>query len=433
MFLKIFVLIEKFWSNYFPKRQILLKAGTDTKFISLNSSTQATLIFAVFIFVGWSVFSSLIFAFNALNLGSREKQFTRASVNYENRLSQISDNYYDYHEKVKNVEDKLEDALETIEYFQQEMTKAQLRENELKARILSLQELTKQIKDNNLIGVKKQSEPFNDSLFIQRTNSTNAPNTIAVLMPLLEEIIKERDDTKLKLDRSVKKVDQLSYELDLSKQNNEQLFRQIEEALIVSVKPLEKMFKSVGLDLENILNVIRSSYSGYGGPNLPIANLPKETLTSSEKLAARMIDQIFELGALRVAIQKLPFAHPLNETFQYTSGFGPRWGTMHYGTDMAARHGSPILATADGVIKFAGWEKGYGKLVKIKHDFGYETRYAHLSKISVKVGQRISQGARIGEMGNTGRSTGTHLHYEIRRNGKPINPMKYIRAKQNVF
>ena len=214
MFLKIFVLIEKFWSNYFPKRQILLKAGTDTKFISLNSSTQATLIFAVFIFVGWSVFSSLIFTFNALNLGSREKQFTRASVNYENRLSQISDNYYDYHEKVKHAEDKLEDAIETIEYFQKEMTKAQLRENELKARILSLQELTKQIKDNNLIGVKKQSEPFNDSVLIQRTNSTNSPNTIAVLMPLLEEIIKERDDTKIKLDKSLKKVDQLSYELN---------------------------------------------------------------------------------------------------------------------------------------------------------------------------------------------------------------------------
>ena len=132
-------------------------------------------------------------------------------------------------------------------------------------------------------------------------------------------------------------------------------------------------------------------------------------------------------------MQKIPFAHPLNENFQYTSGFGPRWVTMHYGTDMAAKHGSAILATADGVINFAGWEKGYGKLIKIKHDFGYETRYAHLSKISVSVGQRISQGDRIGKMGNTGRSTGTHLHYEIRRNGKPINPMKYIRARQNVF
>ena len=433
MFRQIFVLIEKFWSNYFPERQILLKTGTDAKFITLNSSTQATLIFAVFIFVGWSVFSSLIFTFNALNSGSREQQFTRESLNFENRLSQISDEYHDYYEKVKHSEDRLEDALETIEYFQHEMTKAKLREKELQAGMLSLQELTKQLNNYNFIGIQKQSEPFNDSVLDKRTNLINTPHKIAVLMPLLEQIIKERDNTKIKLDKSLRKVDELSYELDLSKQNNEQLFRQIEEALIVSVKPLEKMFRSVGLNLTNILDLIRSNYSGYGGPNLPISNLPEQNLTTSERLAARMVDQIFELGALRVAIQKLPFAHPLNETFQYTSGFGPRWGTMHYGTDMAARHGSPILATADGTIDFAGWEKGYGKLVKIKHDFGYETRYAHLSKIAVKVGQRISQGARIGEMGNTGRSTGTHLHYEIRRNGKPINPMKYIRAKQNVF
>ena len=156
-------------------------------------------------------------------------------------------------------------------------------------------------------------------------------------------------------------------------------------------------------------------------------------MTHDEQIAKKIIDKILELSAWRIVVQKLPFAHPLNENFRYTSGFGPRWGTIHNGTDMAARHGSPILATADGVISFAGWEKGYGKLVKIRHDFGYETRYAHLSKISVKVGQRVSQGKRIGAMGNTGRSTGTHLHYEIRKNGKPTNPMKYIRAKQDVF
>ena len=93
-------------------------------------------------------------------------------------------------------------------------------------------------------------------------------------MSLLEETVKERDDIKAKLVKALKKVDQLSYEADLSQQNNEQIFRQIEEALVISVKPLEKMFKSVGLDLNSILNVIRNTYSGYGGPNLPISKLP---------------------------------------------------------------------------------------------------------------------------------------------------------------
>ena len=433
MLRKISILIEKFWSNYFPIRQLLLKTGSDTKFFTLSSSTQAIIIFAVFIFVGWSLFSSLIFTFKALNLGVKEDYFARSNVNYEDRIEQISDEKYSYFQRVKDAEAKLREALEAIEDFQVEITKAQIREEELQSGILILQELIKQTKNNNFAGLEEQKNRLNNVAGLQQENTINTLPRISILLSLLEETVKERDDIKAKLVKALKKVDQLSYEADLSQQNNEQIFRQIEEALVISVKPLEKMFKSVGLDLNSILNVIRNTYSGYGGPNLPISQLPIDSLTNNEKLAAKMVDQISELGAWRIAVQKIPFAHPLNETFQYTSGFGPRWGTMHYGTDMAAKHGSAILATADGVINFAGWEKGYGKLIKIKHDFGYETRYAHLSKISVSVGQRISQGDRIGKMGNTGRSTGTHLHYEIRRNGKPINPMKYIRARQNVF
>ena len=433
MLRKISILIEKFWSNYFPSRQLLIKTGSDTKFFTLSSSTQAIIIFAVFIFVGWSLFSSLIFTFKALNLGGKEEYFARSNVNYEDRIEQISDEKYSYFQRVKDTEAKLREALEAIEDFQVEITKAQIREEELQSGILILQGLIKQTKNNNFIGLEEQKNRLNNVIGLQQENTIDTLPRISILMSLLEETVKERDDIKAKLAKALEKVDQLSYEADLSQQNNEQIFRQIEEALVISVKPLEKMFKSVGLDLNSLLNVIRNTYSGYGGPNLPISKLPIDSLTNNEKLAAKMVDQILELGAWRIAVQKIPFAHPLNETFQYTSGFGPRWGTMHYGTDMAAKHGSAILATADGVINFAGWEKGYGKLIKIKHDFGYETRYAHLSKINVSVGQRISQGDRIGKMGNTGRSTGTHLHYEIRRNGKPINPMKYIRARQNVF
>ena len=433
MLRKFSIFIEKFWSNYFPSRQLLLKTGSDTKFFTLSSSTQAIIIFALFVFVGWSLFSSLIFTFKALNLEVNKEYFARSNVNYEDRIEQISDEKYSYFQRVKDAEAKLREALKAIEDFQVEITKAQIREEELQSGILILQRLIKQTKNNNFIGLEEQKNRLNNVTGLQQENTIDTLPRISILMSLLEETVKERDDIKAKLAKALEKVDQLSYEADLSQQNNEQILRQIEEALVISVKPLEKMFKSVGLDLNSLLNVIRNTYSGYGGPNLPISKLPIDSLTNNEKLAAKMVDQILELGAWRIAVQKIPFAHPLNETFQYTSGFGPRWGTMHYGTDMAAKHGSAILATADGVINFAGWEKGYGKLIKIKHDFGYETRYAHLSKINVSVGQRVSQGDRIGKMGNTGRSTGTHLHYEIRRNGKPINPMKYIRARQNVF
>ena len=106
---------------------------------------------------------------------------------------------------------------------------------------------------------------------------------------------------------------------------------------------------------------------------------------------------------------------------------------MHAGADFAGPVGTPIYAAGDGVVTHASWLSSYGRLVKIKHENGVETRYAHMNKIRVKKGQRVSRGDRIGDMGNTGRSTGPHLHYEVRVNGTPIDPMKFIKAGKNVF
>ena len=106
--------------------------------------------------------------------------------------------------------------------------------------------------------------------------------------------------------------------------------------------------------------------------------------------------------------------------------------TMHSGMDFSAKTGTPIYATGDGRISRAD-NRGYGLLVTIKHAFGFQTRYAHNSRIYVKVGNWVSRGDKISAMGSTGRSTGTHLHYEVRRNNKPLNPLTYIKAGRHVF
>ena len=115
-----------------------------------------------------------------------------------------------------------------------------------------------------------------------------------------------------------------------------------------------------------------------------------------------------------------------------TSGFGyrisPFTGTiqMHEGIDIANAVGSPIVAPADGLVVKVGREYGYGKVLTIKHGYGIDTRYGHLSKIHVKIGQKVKRGALVGEIGSTGRSTGPHLHYEVRINNVPVDPRKYI-------
>ncbi len=109
-----------------------------------------------------------------------------------------------------------------------------------------------------------------------------------------------------------------------------------------------------------------------------------------------------------------------------TSRFGERWGEQHSGIDIGAPLGSPNKAADGGVVKFAGWSGNYGKLVIIDHENGYTTYYGHNNTIKVKVGQRVARGEVIGTVGETGRATGPHLHFEVRKNGKPVNPLKYI-------
>ncbi len=216
---------------------------------------------------------------------------------------------------------------------------------------------------------------------------------------------------------------------------NDEILSQVEDAVTVSVKPLDDMFRSVGMNPDDILRTVRRGYSGQGGPLNPIGYSSSGNAEISERdaKAKEIMVTLDQMNTYRIAVSKMPLAMPIKSAFRFTSSYGARWGRSHEGIDMAGPVGTPIFATGDGVVIYAGWQRGYGNLIKIQHELGTETRFGHLSKIRVKVGQKVSRGSQIGDMGNTGRSTGSHLHYEVRVNGRAMNPMSFIKAAQNVF
>ena len=138
-----------------------------------------------------------------------------------------------------------------------------------------------------------------------------------------------------------------------------------------------------------------------------------------------------DIDRLANSLMVLPFGRPVSGSI--SSGYGYRKSPFsdarefHGGVDFRGKTGTEVVATADGVVDNAKRFKGYGKHVVIKHKKGYKTLYAHLSKIEVKKGQRVVAGEKIGEIGSTGRSNGPHLHYEIIRHGRRMNPEKYIK------
>lgn len=145
-----------------------------------------------------------------------------------------------------------------------------------------------------------------------------------------------------------------------------------------------------------------------------------------EEVILEPIPQILRKGTLVVKGEGTgKFAHPLKGKIRRTSSFGMRWGRMHNGVDYTSTNKN-IYASDNGVVEIASSHRSYGNYVVIDHKNGYKTLYAHLSKINTKKGNTVEKGDNIGVMGNTGNSTGVHLHFEIQKNGKPVNPLSYL-------
>ena len=172
------------------------------------------------------------------------------------------------------------------------------------------------------------------------------------------------------------------------------------------------------------------STGAVGGPFETAASSTFKTLFDSWK----------KLDQLQDGIIAVPSDKPVKTDVEFTSGFGNRsdpfhaGAAFHPGIDLAGAYGTPIYATADGTVLRAGWNSGgYGNLVEIDHGRGISTRYGHMSAILVREGDHITRGEQIGRMGSTGRSTGNHLHYEVRIDGRAVNPIPFMKSTDYVL
>ncbi len=174
----------------------------------------------------------------------------------------------------------------------------------------------------------------------------------------------------------------------------------------------------------NALNGYSSELDGEGS----------EFSSRVQEVAARLQEaQLFE-----DLIHAMPLGAPVGVAYRETSGYGKRRDPFtgrlawHSGMDMAAFRNAPVVSAAPGKVVFAGPKAGYGRAVEVDHGFGFKTRYGHLASISVKKGDTVILGQKVGGMGTTGRSTGVHLHYEVHFRGKTYDPIKFLRAGKHV-
>lgn len=434
--IKLHAVLER----HFPERRIFLRSDSDTRFIRLKPGTQILAFSGSALILAWTIVATAILLMDSIGGGTFRDQALRDQETYMQRLNALSEERDAYAADALAAQERFNSALASISVMQEQLLASEIRRREMEQGLETVQ-----VTLRDVMSRKKEIGAELAALRSAVQNGSGLPGdaesqtaeAVTLLVAALERTATERDTVIADAEATLLEAERMAQRIRAMEARNDRIFRQLEEAMTISVEPLDRMFAAAGMDTDRMLEQVRRGYSGQGGPLTPISlstrGADPELFSPDAARANGILQEMDRLNLYRLAAAKAPFALPIKDRFRYTSGFGMRWGRMHAGTDFAAPHGTDIHATADGVVIHAGWLSGYGKLIKIRHEFGIETRYAHLSNIRVKKGDRVSRGQHIGDMGNTGRSTGTHLHYEVRVNGKAVNPMTYIKAANDVF
>ena len=432
--------------QYLPEQRLFLKSDSQTRFIRLRPLTQAVALAVSSLALGWMIFATAILLMDSIGAGSSREQVLRQQDLFEERLNVLSDDRDLRISEAAGAQERFNLALEQVSAMQSRLLASEDRRRELETGIDVIQNTLRRAireRDATRDEVAKLTLAQVTDAGLRPSDAGRAADTAAtldILASTLGDIARERDALKIAADRADARTADIARQKRDIETRDDVIFAQLEQALTVSVAPLDKMFRDAGLSPDDLIAAVKRGYSGQGGPLSPISLSTMGQPSSPEEIRANAILQgLDQMNLYRMAAFKVPFGLPVKTSFRYTSDFGYRndpingSGRLHEGQDLAGDYGSPIYTPADGTISFAGWENGYGRLIKIQHAFGIETRYGHLSQIDVEVGQKVSRGDHIGDMGNSGRSTGTHLHYEVRLGGKAVNPMTFIRASNNVF
>jgi murein DD-endopeptidase MepM/ murein hydrolase activator NlpD len=234
-------------------------------------------------------------------------------------------------------------------------------------------------------------------------------------------------------------IDDLNQRLASLQESQASFVSHLTERARQNLGDMEKTVQMTGLSVDQLLRLTSQPGAGEGGPFIPA---PTDSRDANERKllesVANLDDEVGRWEKLQVILRSLPLSAPVDH-YYISSGFGERIdpfngeGAIHEGLDMVDTVRAEVLATAPGKVVFAGWRGGYGRCVEIDHGLGITTLYAHLDSILVKEGDLVDYRQQIGKLGTSGRSSGPHVHYEVRFDGKALDPMGFLKAGRYVF
>lgn len=394
-----------------PERQIYIRSEGRVQFYTVGRGLQAAVVGLLGIVLAWVAFSTVMVVFKDRIIAAEDYRFQGAQAAFESQVAALQISYDDLVARAANAQAYADRQL--VVFGRREQT------------------------------LVRQSDSFGDVSVRSRSSvpiTAEAANSVPGKSPgvfgrALHWFGLGREKAHRQIHHPI--LDRLAADtasLARLSRDSRQVMTAIEGGTLQRVASEKELIAGTGINADKFLHKLER-VEGVGGPEVSLNSVQLDGVSDRDFGQAyfRAEANLGELTDLRRAVTWFPTAMPLGSILERTSGFGPRldpfsgWYAFHPGIDFAGPTGTAVLATAAGLVTFAGRDGGYGNMVEIDHGYGLTTRYAHLLMVVVTKGERVSKGAIVGRLGSTGRSTGPHVHYEVWYDGEVRNPDGFLR------
>ncbi|MGE3142894.1 MAG: peptidoglycan DD-metalloendopeptidase family protein [Hyphomonadaceae bacterium] len=398
-----------FFDRVFPERQIYHRSGGTVRYVSLSPSKQALLALGAAGLAGWCIYATADTVVDSVTSNNQNAEIERLEAKYQRWLTEA---------RAQNDAAQAQLAERTQQF--EDVTAEFERRHEVLRGLLDM------AGGSNLTAGARTIERDGARLLMRASIDEAEPRVsraLATAEPALVQTVGFRARVE-------------SLEADQAN-----ALAELEDTVVERSEQVRGVLRLTGVSVSRLVG--SDADSEMGGPLVPedlVSYLRDSGMNSAfAHRVSQVAARVAESRRLQAIADSTPLAQPVAvDNVRQTSGYGPRVDpftgrpTFHAGLDMAAFERAPVVATSPGIVVFAGVKSGYGYVVEVDHGHGFKTRYGHLRDIQVSRGERVAIGQRIGSMGSTGRSTGTHLHYEVWFRGRAVDPINFLRAGRHV-
>ncbi len=426
--------------SFFVERQLYIRARGSVSYVPLSSRSQIALSVFFLAFAGWFSYTTINVIFKDEIGARKDREFQEMQLAYENELRRLQLAYDDLNSQIVLTRDWFSETTNSLEKKHHELTRVLEQNasisNELRQMQMAFSGVAKRNNKKGNVDIIGRAEDTANVTLESRTKSGDAPAPKVALVNEIKSTIGRRDDDEQAMPYLPENIYRRIATLDTRQRD---LLDALEESLDHKIDEFEAVIDQTDVltTEEFMARVLPENEFSVGGPYIPLQGQPGLN-TSLHQQLYRISTNLDRLSGLSKSLTKIPLALPIHD-YSITSDFGVRLdpfkkrAAFHSGVDFGATTGTPVHSTLGGTVTQAGYKGPYGLVIEIDHGNGFKTRYGHLARSRVRTGQRVEFQQHIGDAGNSGRSTGPHLHYEIWFDGKVRNPAAFLDAGKQIF